>query len=87
MSIIVSVLVLAFLAYSFVMMRRSDARRLRHALADVPGEIISTKLVSLGSSFGKGQPRTYRVVLQLASGARLLHRIELREDGSAQRTL
>ena len=87
MSIILPILLFAGLIYSLATMKRRDSARLREALSDVPGEMVETKLVSMGNTFRKGEPRTYRVVFRLPDGARLLHRVALHQDGSAERLL
>ena len=87
MSILLPLLLLVGLVYSLATMKRRDSARLRTALSDVPGEIVEMKLVSMGDIFRNGAPRTYRVVFRLPTGARLLHRVALHQDGSAERLL
>ena len=87
MSVLLPILMLVCLIYTLATMKKRDTARLRKALADVPGEIVEMKLVSMGNAFRTGEPRTYKVVVRLPNGARVLHRVALHQNGFAERLL
>ena len=87
MSILLSTLLLVAIGIVIATMRGRDDTRLRASLRDVPGDIVECKLISLGNEFRTGKPRIYRIVFELPNGSRLLHRVALHQDGSAERLL